>query len=260
MKRFISILSMLLLLATGVVAQQFGPAQFVIHYKFIHVQDTSNRAHPFTQDMILLAGNQISVYKAPPRAHLGNASDLPIPKFGIEYYLFPAEKKIVRIEGLFNAYRLDESWPTIDWQIRSDTATKGGLHCQKATTHFRGRDYSAWFCPNLPLHAGPWKLNGLPGMIVEAYDATREVQFLFAGLEKGASTNVIQLPKDAIKTTEAELARLKVTAQKNPEAFSKALTIQAGGVPGKSGPQIDMKPMAAPVINNPIELPEKKAK
>lgn len=259
MKRFILTGAALLQLAAGAIAQQPGAAQVVVHYKFIHVRDTNSRVHPFTQDMVLMAGKTASVYKARSRALTGNPPPgLPAPKFGTEYYLFPAEKKVVRIEGVFNNYHIDEAWPTISWRISDDTATRGGLHCQKATAHFKGRDYIAWFCPGLPLHEGPWKLIGLPGIIVEAYDAKKEVQFIFAGLDKGTAADVIKMPKDAIKTTEAELARLKETMQKDPDAFSKALTIQAGGVPGKSGPQIDMKPTPAPVINNPIELPEKK--
>jgi hypothetical protein len=259
MKRFILSGAALFLLTAGAVAQQPDVAQVVVHYKFIHLRDTNNRTHPFTEDMVLLAGKRSSVYMAPSRQLTGSAPPgLPTPKFGMEYYLFPAEKKLIRIEGLFNNYQVNEVFPAVDWHITEDTATKGGLHCQKATAHFKGRDYTAWFCPSLPLHSGPWKLNGLPGVIVEAYDAKKEVQFIFAGLNKATSADVIKLPADAIKTTEAALARLKFTAQKDPDAFSRALTIQAGGVPGKSGPQIDMKPPTFPVINNPIELPEKK--
>jgi len=259
MKKLILSGAALFLLAHGVAAQQPEAAQFVVHYKFIHVRDTNNRTHPFTLDMVLLAGKRASVYKTTPRPDNGTApTGLPKPKFGAEYYLFQAEKKMIRVEGLFNAYLIAEAFPVIDWHISSDTAIKGGLQCQKATAHFKGRNYIAWFCPSLPLHAGPWKLNGLPGVIVEAWDTKKEVQFNFAGMAKATSADLVKLPNDAIKTTETEMTRLKITAQKDPNAFSRALTIQNGGVPGKSGPQIDMKPAPAPIINNPIELPEKK--
>ena len=258
MKRFILTSMALIFSALMACAQQTDVAQIIVHYKFIHLRDTNNRAHPFTEDMVLLAGKRSSVFMAPARQLTGNAPPgLPVPKFGLEYYLFQPEKKLIRIEGLFNNYEVTETFPLIDWHISNDTSTKGGLHCQKATVHFKGRDYIAWFCPSLPLHCGPWKLNGLPGVILEAYDTKKEVQFIFAGLDKGTSADVIRLP-GAIKTTDSELTRLKDLSQKNPDAFSKALTIQAGGVPGKNGPQIDMKPAPAPVINNPIELPEKK--
>lgn len=259
MKRLILSGAALILLVTAAVAQQPDTTQVLVHYKFIHLRDTNNPTHPFTQDMILLAGKRTSVYKPRPAKDGGNmAPGLPKPKFGTEYYLFPVQKKMIRIEGLFNAYRIDEAMPAIGWKVTGDTATKDGLKCQKATAHFKGRDYTAWFCPSLPLHAGPWKLYGLPGLIVEAYDAKKEVQFMFTGMDKAANADLISVPKDAIQTTDAEFARFKTLAQKNPEAFSKALTIQNGGVPGKSGPQIDMKPAPAPVINNPIELTEKK--
>src|SRR5207244_2238089 len=100
-----------------------------------------------------------------------------------EYYQFAAEKKFIRKEKLLNSYLIEEPFPLIGWKISSDTATFLGLHCQKASAHFLGRDYTAWFCPDLPYHAGPWKLNGLPGLIVEASDAKKQVVFKFDGIE-----------------------------------------------------------------------------
>jgi GLPGLI family protein len=153
---------------------------------------------------------------------------------------------------------MEDPLPVIDWKITSDTASFGGLLCQKATTHFKGRDYTAWFCPDLPIHTGPWKLNGLPGVIMEAYDAKKEVVFKFDGLEKPANTGVIliKLPGDAIKTTTADFERLQELSYKDPAAYSKALTMQAAG-PDGNGPKIDAIRIPGPVMNNPVELKDK---
>jgi GLPGLI family protein len=59
----------------------------------------------------------------------------------------------------------------------------GALSVQKARGHFRGRDYTAWFAPSIPLAGGPWKLGGLPGLILEAYDDERLVVFLFKAIQ-----------------------------------------------------------------------------
>lgn len=212
-----------------------------------------------------------------------------------EYYQFAAEGKLVRRERLINSYLIEEPMPAMNWKIANDTASFGGLHCQKATTHFRGRDYIAWFCPDLPFHSGPWKLNGLPGVIVDAHDTINEVVFKFDGVEKVTATagqapvpeatasnrpqlpalpmmggedpgdpNLIQLPADAIKTTDKEYTELRAAMLKDPNAFAKAAIGAAGGGapggPGGNGPQMKMniKVAPGPVINNPIELPEKK--
>ena len=56
----------------------------------------------------------------------------------------------------------------IKWTILDETKNIINLSCQKAITHFRGRDYTVWFCSNIPIQIGPWKLKGLPGIILEA--------------------------------------------------------------------------------------------
>lgn len=56
------------------------------------------------------------------------------------------------------------------WQIVKEYKTIGNYECQKATTNFRGRNYIAWFAEKIPVSFGPWKLNGLPGLILEVQD------------------------------------------------------------------------------------------
>ncbi|MBS1500521.1 MAG: GLPGLI family protein, partial [Bacteroidetes bacterium] len=204
----------------------------------------------------------------------------------VEYYQYPNEQKLItKDELMMNTYAIDGQMPAISWKVSADTATFGGLHCQKATCHFKGRDYTAWFCPDLPVHTGPWKLNGLPGVIVDARDMKNEVVFQFDGVEKAPPTpsgsgagvdekdqppilrdlnddmNLIAPPARAIKTTQKEFDKLKETMRKDPQAFADAVMANnraSGDAPMdhimiKKGPG----PMG-PVINNPMELTEKK--
>ena len=53
--------------------------------------------------------------------------------------------------------------------------TISGLTCQLAKTNFRGRSYEVWFTNKIPTFAGPWKFHGLPGLIIEISDSTKEV-------------------------------------------------------------------------------------
>jgi GLPGLI family protein len=300
-----------LLSARGVAQQTPERAQAIVHYNFSHLRDTTNRAEPYTEKMILFLGSHSSAYKSYDKkmadalmrkqiqeqmAANGGNGNIRIMRgknsgSNTEYYQFAQNGKLVRRERLINSYLIEEPLPTINWKINSDTATFGGLHCQQATTHFKGRDYIAWFCPDLPFHTGPWKLNGLPGVIVDAHDTKNEVVFKFDGIEDvskaapvaatattaggvsqpgpgivmiggadGGDPNVIELPDGAIKTTEAEYTNLRDAMRKDPDAFAHSAMAGAGVQGGNGGPQPVMKIKIAPgpTINNPIELPEKK--
>jgi GLPGLI family protein len=62
---------------------------------------------------------------------------------------------------------ITDSVPNIDWVIVKKEVKKiNGYICNKAITHFRGRDYEAWFTPEIPITFGPFKFKGLPGLIL----------------------------------------------------------------------------------------------
>ena len=70
--------------------------------------------------------------------------------------------------------------PKIVWQILDDKKMVDVYECQKATTFFRGRNYTAWFTRKIPIANGPWKLHGLPGLILEFQtdDNTYKMKFV----------------------------------------------------------------------------------
>lgn len=307
MKKSILLLSAVFLAVQFSLAQEPDQAVALVRYTFSHIRDTSNRATIYTENMELLLGKNASVYRSADKrlqdeqmkkqiadqvnaGATGNITINAVSKTrasNTEYYQFQAEKKLFRKEKIINNYLVEESWPSINWKITADTASFGSLHCQKATTSFRGRNYEAWFCPALPFRSGPWKLNGLPGLIVEASDSKKEVIFKFTGLQdasKIAASNTtpvadlgnasrkvtkiiglgdddgslfktIALPQNGIKTSEKEFAQLKEAMRKDPQGFIN--TAFAGLGSGNRITSTTMTPPANPVknaINNPIEL------
>ncbi|MBD5284859.1 MAG: GLPGLI family protein [Bacteroides sp.] len=63
----------------------------------------------------------------------------------------------------------DEPLNGIDWEIGDSTITVLGYSCVMAVADYHGRKWTAWFAPELPLSDGPWKLSGLPGLILLAH-------------------------------------------------------------------------------------------
>lgn len=70
-----------------------------------------------------------------------------------------------------------EPCPPQQWTLHNDTMTVLEHRCQKATCHWRGRDFVAWFAKDIPIRRGPWKFNGLPGLILKLYDTDRFYTF-----------------------------------------------------------------------------------
>lgn len=64
------------------------------------------------------------------------------------------------------------------WTIGSETKEVMGYECIKATASYRGREWTAWFTPEIPISEGPWKLAGLPGLVLEAYDRHSDYRFV----------------------------------------------------------------------------------
>lgn len=77
-----------------------------------------------------------------------------------------------------------EGYPLQQWALKDVQQTICGYHCQKATCHWRGRDYVAWFTPEIPIRRGPWKFGGLPGLIMKVSDTKGEYTFECVQVER----------------------------------------------------------------------------
>lgn len=73
-------------------------------------------------------------------------------------------------------YSYEEDRP-LNWKILSETTKIGDYKVQKAETDFGGRKWTAWFTTDLPYQDGPYKFNGLPGLVVKAEDSTGDYSF-----------------------------------------------------------------------------------
>ena len=58
----------------------------------------------------------------------------------------------------------------LDWSLGEGQKEVCGYICQDARTSYGGRDWIVWYAPEIASTAGPWKLCGLPGLILEAQD------------------------------------------------------------------------------------------
>lgn len=155
-----------------------------------------------------------------------------------------------QIEARFQTY--DEIYPLMKWQITEERKSVVGYTCQKATTHFAGRDYVAWFTTEIPYQDGPYKFSGLPGFIVQVQDAQKHYTFTLKGFSK-KQVPVFQHNeefKEAYKhTTKGSYLKKEASFYKNYVGHSQA----AGMGFFASEEELKRKNEAARKRYNPIE-------
>ncbi|WP_316770218.1 GLPGLI family protein [Pedobacter frigiditerrae] len=253
-----------------------------VFYTLKHKRDDNNRDSVYIENMQLLFGKNSSIFRSLDRVSQSekvkksldeqakNWTGPGLPRTTMpsnlrkvsteELFQFQQEKKLIIKEYLIVEYLYEDTLETINWKLDPEIKNFEKITCQKATSTFKGRDWVVWFAPDIPFETGPWKLHGLPGLIIEAYDSKKEVQFLFSGFESikpsesNAIENSILLPKRTIKVSLKDINKLKENMYSNPGAFWEAQTIATKGI-------VDPEQLAGfstKKINNPIELPEKK--
>ena len=100
------------------------------------------------------------------------------------YKNYPEGRMTVTDGLILQDYCYVDSLHTQIWTMGDSTREVLGYMCQQATADFRGRRWTAWFATDIPVSDGPWKLGGLPGLILDAYDEGQQHVFTAVGLER----------------------------------------------------------------------------
>jgi len=191
-KSLLTVMIGLIFFAQRLVAQEHQVNMF-IKYDFEHIADSTKKEQPISRAMYLYIGDERSFYAMTPMEkdqeqrlfHISMDADEQSDALVNLYTPFGTGEAPSVVTMLGKLYRV---YPNkkykIDWQITEDKRDIGGYMCSKAIGQFGGRSYEAWFTEEIPFPVGPWKLNGLPGAILEAKDSTNEVHFRYAGLDK----------------------------------------------------------------------------
>lgn len=104
----------------------------------------------------------------------------PVDEKGHQIYRKFGSKNIIeRFTDFFpyDPYVVHDKWLPMKWTLMDEHKDILGHRTQKAITQFRGRIYIVWFTLEIPVPYGPWKLFGLPGLILEAYDTKKVAGF-----------------------------------------------------------------------------------
>lgn len=119
----------------------------------------------------------------------------------------------------------EEPFSELAWEIGDSTKNVLGYECVMATADYHGRKWTAWFAPEIPAHDGPWKLRGLPGLILEATDSTGHHSFVADGVEKSTLPMYpIYCKEEYDKMSRLDMLRSLRNYRDNSHAMTKAAT------------------------------------
>ena len=178
MKRLLYIILYIALAATASAQEAIDTAQFVAVYDYeCRTQDAEGT--PVTDRMQLAVQVGRTVTKSMPLSAYQRTDEITSADAAMEFQEamlhmptvwtgYPEGQTTVR-EFIFpHEFEGSEPTPDIVWTLTNDTLTVSGYYCQTATCKFRGVAWTVCYTEEIPSSAGPWRLRGLPGLIVKA--------------------------------------------------------------------------------------------
>ncbi len=228
-KKYLVIIFILFLNAFLLAQSKYEP---VINSRFtyllIYQQDSTDINSIGSEVMFLFRGDQFSIFqsknsylkdslflilKSNPTQSIESLDLTEFPKSKFQYKILKPnkEKELIVFDKIFtDNYRYTEK-KEFNWSLRPETAKINGFNCKKATTQYAGRDYIAWYTVEIPISDGPYKFNGLPGLIIKIADTKGHYNFELLSVSNIKEYEYPYLPtKNKIISTNKETYFIKL--------------------------------------------------
>lgn len=167
----------------------------------------------------------------------GDANDLmrlvaDIPSPGTQYSIYcnyPAGGQRTVTEKVFMQFHYTEQIDELRWELTDRDTLILDYNCKSAQCEYRGRKWNVYYTLDIPISAGPWKLHGLPGLIL--YAVEDENIFSFSCIGIGECKAVLPEPDLSMsqKCTRKDVQAMKRESWESPEDYLKRFGISGKG-------------------------------
>lgn len=171
-----------------------------------------------TVDSIIMRSNHEQIVDAAIEGKLSTGEFMTI------YKNFPAGKLTHTEKICQDWFRYQEDMPQLEWELTDSVTTISGYECHSARCNFRGREWWVFYTEDIPLSDGPWKLYGLPGLIMKATDEKWHYTFECIGIKSRADRpiTVYKVPFNEVSRRDYYDTRHRYEV--NPYAYYEATT------------------------------------
>lgn len=143
-------------------------------------------------DSIFASPDRDVILRQQINAAIGSKTEWPHKRMKAYVYKnYPQGKMTVTDGLLMQDYIYEDTLYAQNWVIQDSSKLILGHECQKAVCHYRGHCWTAWFAMDIPITDGPWKLCGLPGLIMEATTEDNSHAFKLLGMEKVSKEPIV---------------------------------------------------------------------
>ena len=134
---------------------------------FVDSDKTLFLVHPYQN--LLKDGQEINNDSGSGIVMSGGRERCEEPK---KYYIDYQNQK--RLEYLYEndcraSMWIKENYEPIEWTILNETKTIGDFETIAAEAYVNDRKWVVYFTLEIPINHGPWRLHGLPGLVLEAH-------------------------------------------------------------------------------------------
>lgn len=188
-----------------VVAQDIDTAKYAVWYDVTYKNKTEG--DPLFKDReVLEIGNSFSFYYSYQRKLHENFMDSMeranpnvkdktgfylnehCPKDGNTYMILKnlQNDSLIFMEKINQGqwFRYTENFPINNWVLEEGDTTIVSMLCNKASLNLHGRHWTVWYTNEIPIADGPWKLRGLPGLIMKATESDGIFSFTCVGINE----------------------------------------------------------------------------
>ena len=231
----------LIFIAFAITAHAQQQAEIEVSYTEYQPNMRTGQKDGTSHQYILLARGDYSKFFSPRTEYLDSLNSTPEGKSKYQEmarsaYLGGKIEDVPRADGSYYVVRsatdnklyyydkvaterfcYEEDIPQLNWAVGDSTRTILGYECFLASADYHGRKWIVWFSPEIPVAAGPWKLQGVPGLILEASTEDGLYRFVADGIQQTEKLiSPIYLANEYEKTDRVKFLKAKRGFMDNP--------------------------------------------
>jgi len=254
MNKLIVLISCIFLCGYSYAAERSDTSMIIVNY-LVDFKEAVEKKDFSTDEMILeISRDKTSFYSRWERLRkermdslqqcgITNAWELQqrignLPRSFFRYSIFsnhPIQGKRMVCSKHYSSIYYDESVEHQEWEIADRDSLIMGYRCQMATCKYHGHTWNVWFTFDIPITSGPWKLSGLPGLILKASDQNGMCTFEAIGIREEKNVALYMPKLEALKSSKKQDIELVRLMYSDVDEYLKRMGINGARIVSQNG-------------------------